>query len=388
MSVWGGLSESIKKALVLSSILLKNVSKRYDSFVAVSKTSLEIANGEFLALLGPSGCGKTTTLRMIAGFVEVSEGRIFFGDQDVTNLPANKRNTGMVFQGFALFPHMSVAQNVAYGLEMRRVSKAEIRSRVLKVLDLVQLGSFATRMPRQLSGGQQQRVALARALVINPHVLLLDEPLSALDAKLRHDVRMQIRQLQQTLGLTTIFVTHDQEEALSLADRLVVMNAGRIEQIGSPSDLYERPASPFVADFIGRTNFFKGWEQDGEFFTKAGLAVRVAARVPAATLMGVRPEKIQIAPAHEGRRADPDMLNPVRGVIELVSYLGPSTEFRVRIAGDHRVLVQQHNRDLATSLVVGQTVMLSFPPEWCYLFKDDESTPPAAQSIAQEGHPA
>ncbi len=195
----------------------------------------------------------------------------------VTNLPANKRNTGMVFQGFALFPHMTVAQNVAYGLEMRRVPKSEIAQRVAKVLDLVQLGGFAGRMPRQLSGGQQQRVALARALVINPHVLLLDEPLSALDAKLRHDVRIQIRQLQQSLGLTTVFVTHDQEEALSLADRLVVINAGRIEQIGSPSDLYERPASPFVADFIGKTNFFKGEMRGGGFLTNFGLLLKVTA---------------------------------------------------------------------------------------------------------------
>jgi putative spermidine/putrescine transport system ATP-binding protein len=221
----------------LSRVALKNLMKQYDSFVAVREMSLEIRDGEFLALLGPSGCGKTTTLRMIAGFVEASAGRIFFGNEDVTDLPPNKRNTGMVFQGFALFPHMTVWQNVAYGLEMRRVSKAEMKSRVARVLELVQLGRFAERLPRQLSGGQQQRVALARALVINPHVLLLDEPLSALDAKLRHEVRLQIRQLQQSLGLTTVFVTHDQEEALSLADRLVVMNGGAIEQIGTPADL-------------------------------------------------------------------------------------------------------------------------------------------------------
>jgi putative spermidine/putrescine transport system ATP-binding protein len=355
----------------VSKITLKNVAKRYDSSVAVREMSLEIEDGEFLALLGPSGCGKTTTLRMIAGFIEVSDGRIFFADQDVTDLPANRRNTGMVFQGFALFPHMTAAQNVAYGLEMRRVPKAEIKERVAKVLDLVQLGGFAERMPRQLSGGQQQRVALARALVINPHVLLLDEPLSALDAKLRHEVRLQIRQLQQSLGLTTIFVTHDQEEALSLADRLVVMNAGRIEQIGSPADLYERPASPFVADFIGKTNFFKGTMTGDMFSTDFGLSLKVAPRVAAATLMGVRPEKIKIAKRSEAGPAGQGGINAIDGVVELVSYLGPSTEYCVRISGEHRVLVQQSNRVAAEGLEIGQPAVLTIPPEWCFMFKAD-----------------
>ena len=368
----------------MSKVTLKNVAKRYDSSVAVREMSLEIADGEFLALLGPSGCGKTTTLRMIAGFVEVSEGRIFFANQDVTDLPPNRRNTGMVFQGFALFPHMSVFQNVAYGLEMRRVAKVEIKERVAKVLDLVQLGKFAERMPRQLSGGQQQRVALARALVINPHVLLLDEPLSALDAKLRHDVRLQIRQLQQSLGLTTIFVTHDQEEALSLADRLVVMNAGEIEQIGSPADLYERPASPFVADFIGKTNFFKGKLAGDIFSTEFGLSLKVSATVAAATLMGIRPEKIKIARSTvSGPPAQPQV-NAIDGLVELVSYLGPFTECRVRIAGDRHVLVQQSNRDAAEALEVGQTVTLTIPPEWCFLFKSDAATEAGLQSESLE----
>src|SRR5690606_39223836 len=216
----------------MSTISLQNVAKFYGSARAVEDISLDIAQGEFLALLGPSGCGKTTTLRMIAGFIEASNGRILFDDRDVTRRPPNRRNTGMVFQGFALFPHMTVFENVAYGLQMRKVGKEEIKGRVAKILERVQLGPLTHRLPKQLSGGQQQRVALARALVINPDVLLLDEPLSALDAKLRHEVRLQIRQLQQSLGLTTIFVTHDQEEALSLADRLVVMSNGRVEQIG------------------------------------------------------------------------------------------------------------------------------------------------------------
>jgi putative spermidine/putrescine transport system ATP-binding protein len=356
-----------REGLQVSKITLKDVVKRYDSSVAVERMSLEIRDGEFIALLGPSGCGKTTTLRMIAGFIEVSEGKIFFADQEVTDVPANKRNTGMVFQGFALFPHMTVEQNVSYGLEMRRIAKDEIKQRVARVLDLVQLGGFAKRMPRQLSGGQQQRVALARALVINPHVLLLDEPLSALDAKLRHEVRLQIRQLQQSLGLTTVFVTHDQEEALSLADRLVVMNAGRIEQIGTPADLYERPQTPFVADFIGKTNFFKGAMQGDMFLTDFGLSLKVGSRVASATLMGIRPEKIKISGA-DNRSAGTDAVNSLEGVVELVSYLGPSTEYRVKIPGDRHVLVQQPNLNAAEVIEIGKPVLLNMPPDCCFLF--------------------
>lgn len=353
----------------MSNVVLKNLMKRYDSVVTVREMSLEIRDGEFLALLGPSGCGKTTSLRMIAGFVEASAGRIFFGDDDVTDLPPNKRNTGMVFQGFALFPHMTVAQNVAYGLEMRRVSKAEIQDRVTKVLDLVQLEGFAERLPRQLSGGQQQRVALARALVINPRVLLLDEPLSALDAKLRHEVRLQIRQLQQSLGLTTVFVTHDQEEALSLADRLVVMNGGGIEQIGKPADLYERPATPFVADFIGKTNFFKGELRGDQFVFEGGdTSLKVQPRIPKAGLLGIRPEKIRILPG-ERVSTHPALENEMAGVVELISYLGPSTEFRVRIASDRCILVQQGNREAIQEVEIGKPVRLGISSESCFLFE-------------------
>lgn len=349
----------------MSSVSLRNIAKRYDAFVAVSEMSLEVNDGEFLALLGPSGCGKTTTLRMIAGFIETSEGRILFGDQDVTDVPANQRNTGMVFQGFALFPHMTAAQNVAYGLEMRKVLRPEIERRVAEALDLVQLGNFASRLPRQLSGGQQQRVALARALVINPHVLLLDEPLSALDAKLRHEVRMQIRQLQQSLGLTTVFVTHDQEEAMSLADRLVVMNAGRIEQIGTPSDLYERPASPFVADFIGKTNFFKGRVAGDTFQTDFGLPLRVKVGLQSATLYGIRPEKIRVTRRSEYTGAN---ANVVPGTVEISSYLGPTVEYRVRIAKAKHVLVQNANQDVKENFSPGDEVDLIISPESGFLF--------------------
>ena len=237
---------------------LINLSKRYGDHAAVAGVTLDVADGEFLVLLGPSGCGKTTTLRMIAGFVEPSGGAARIGGADVTYLPPWRRNTGMVFQSYALFPHMTVAENVAFGLEMRKLAKAEIAARAREALRLVRLEGYAERLPRQLSGGQQQRVALARALAIRPDVLLLDEPLSNLDAKLREEVRIEIRELQRQLGLTTIMVTHDQEEALTVADRLVVMAEGEIRQIGSQRDLYERPADRFVAGFVGRSTFLDG----------------------------------------------------------------------------------------------------------------------------------
>ncbi len=357
----------------MSTISLQNVAKFYGPARAVEDISLDIPQGEFLALLGPSGCGKTTTLRMIAGFIEASNGRILFDDRDVTRLPPNRRNTGMVFQGFALFPHMTVFENVAYGLQMRRVGKEEIKERVAKILDRVQLGHLAERLPKQLSGGQQQRVALARALVINPDVLLLDEPLSALDAKLRHEVRLQIRQLQQSLGLTTIFVTHDQEEALSLADRLVVMSNGRVEQIGSPSELYEQPATPFVADFIGKSNFFKGSLKGSVFTSDFGAKLRVGKPDPAigeGAMIAVRPEKIRLRAVNGAENSAAE--NELLGTIEFVSYLGPTTEYSVRLDGGPIVLVHQQNESAAarSNLTVGRGIALDLAPENCMLFRE------------------
>src|SRR2546421_3059511 len=253
---------------------LINLSKLYGEHAAVAGVTLDVADGEFLVLLGPSGCGKTTTLRMIAGFVEPSGGSATIGGTDVTYLPPWRRNTGMVFQSYALFPHMTVAENVAFGLEMRKISKTDIAARAKEVLRMVRLDGYADRLPRQLSGGQQQRVALARALAVRPDVLLLDEPLSNLDAKLREEVRIEIRELQRKLGLTTIMVTHDQEEALTMADRLVVMSHGKVQQIGSQRDLYEHPANAFVAGFVGRTNFVRGRvEAPGLFRSESGLAI-------------------------------------------------------------------------------------------------------------------
>src|SRR3954465_10048641 len=316
---------------------LIDLSKRYGDQIAVAGATLDIADGEFLVLLGPSGCGKTTTLRMIAGLVEASGGATRIGGSDVTWLPPWRRNTGMVFQSYALFPHMTVADNVAFGLEMRKLAKAEIEARTREALRLVRLESYADRLPRQLSGGQQQRVALARALAIRPDVLLLDEPLSNLDAKLREEVRIEIRELQRQLGLTTIMVTHDQEGALTVADRLVVMADGEIRQIGTQRDLYERPADRFVAGFVGRSTFLEGRvTTPGQFETTGGLQLkcRDGASGPASLLL--RPERLHLG----GNGMD----NAMPGRVEFVSYLGAVLELHVRLSPADRVIVQLPNR--------------------------------------------
>jgi putative spermidine/putrescine transport system ATP-binding protein len=326
----------------MAQVNLSNVVKRFNGAMTVDKVSLEIAQGELLVLVGPSGCGKTTTLRMIAGLTEVDEGSIRFDNLDVTDLPTFSRNTGIVFQGYALFPHMTVARNVAFGLEMRGITGAEAEHRVHKALDMVQLRSFSDRLPKQLSGGQQQRVALARAIVINPDVLLLDEPLSALDAKLRQEVRGEIRRLQRSLGVTTVFVTHDQEEAVSMADRIVVMNAGKVEQIGTPQQVYEHPATRFVAEFIGLSNFLAGKvESPGRFRTSSGelLTYGNGAVGTAGEHLVVRPEKIEI-----GDRAVDAGANRLEGVIDTVTYLGPLTEVAIRLPGGERLTAHRQNR--------------------------------------------
>jgi putative spermidine/putrescine transport system ATP-binding protein len=343
----------------MARVTLDHLVKMYGPNRVVDDVSLTVEQGELLALLGPSGCGKTTTLRMIAGFVDATSGRVLIGDEDVTDLPPYRRNTGMVFQGYALFPHMTVAGNVAFGLEMRKVAKSEIDARVRRALDLVRLGQLTERYPRQLSGGQQQRVALARALVVEPEVFLLDEPLSNLDAKLRSEVRVEIRQLQRELGLTTVFVTHDQEEALTLADRLVVMSQGVIQQIGTPTELYERPANAFVADFIGKSNFLKGrLGPDGRFVTDSGLELKVAEGDTASTLLAVRPEKIQLGAAAMG------LDNRLQGTVELVTYLGSLTEYRVRLSPTETIVISRPNADRADiSAIQGQAVVIGWRAE-------------------------
>jgi putative spermidine/putrescine transport system ATP-binding protein len=283
----------------MSALSLQSIEKRYGAqATAVDKVSLEVGQSEFVALLGPSGCGKTTILRVIAGFVEPSAGRILIGEHDVTQMPPHKRNTAMVFQSYALFPHMTVAQNVGFGLRMRRTGTADIGTRTAEALRLVRLEHLAQRYPRELSGGQQQRVAVARALIVRPDVFLLDEPLSNLDAKLRQSVGLELRELQQSLGLTTVFVTHDQSEALALADRLVIMNEGKVAQVGTPSEVYSKPASAFVANFLGRANLLPGRiARDQEFEADGGLSVAcdTGGWSPGArAVLCVRPESIVI----------------------------------------------------------------------------------------------
>ncbi|PZX19868.1 putative spermidine/putrescine transport system ATP-binding protein [Palleronia aestuarii] len=321
----------------MARLQLEGLSKRYNEFYAARDIHLDVAEGEMLVLLGPSGCGKTTTLRMIAGFVEPSEGVIRIGGEDVTWHPPWKRSTGLVFQNYALFPHLTVARNLAFGLEMRRVEKSEIDRRVHDALAMVRLDHLADRLPRQLSGGQQQRVALARALVVRPDVLLLDEPLSNLDAKLREEVRIEIRALQQRLGITTVMVTHDQEEALSMADRLVVMKEGEVRQIGSQQELYERPVDRFVASFVGRSSFLRGRLADGILRTEGGLEVRCSDGPNGPAAVAIRPERVTVA------REAPSAENVFPGEVEHVSYLGGSIDVRVRLSPKDVVVAQMPN---------------------------------------------
>jgi putative spermidine/putrescine transport system ATP-binding protein len=340
--------------------------KRYGDFHAVRDVSLSVADGEFLVLLGPSGCGKTTTLRMVAGFIEPSAGHVKLGGADVTELPPWKRNAGMVFQSYALFPHLTVAQNVAFGLEMRKLPKADIGKRVDEALALVRLSGYGARLPRQLSGGQQQRVALARALAIRPDVLLLDEPLSNLDAKLRQEVRVEIRELQKQLGLTTVMVTHDQEEALTMADRLVVMNEGIVHQVGSQRDLYERPADRFVAGFVGRSTFLGGKiEAPGRFRTDGGLAIACVGGTPGTASLALRPERVEIAAS-----ALSGLDNALPGTVEFVSYLGAQIDIHVRLSPSDRLVVQIANRDGGFAPEVGQHVHVGWPASAGLIFSE------------------
>jgi len=350
----------------MADVDLRGLSKHYGDFYAVREVSLHIADGEFLVLLGPSGCGKTTTLRMIAGFIEPSAGHVRLAGQDVTLLPPWKRNAGMVFQSYALFPHLTVAQNVAFGLEMRKLARADIARRVEETLALVRLGGYGGRLPRQLSGGQQQRVALARALVIRPDVLLLDEPLSNLDAKLRQEVRVEIRELQRQLGLTTLMVTHDQEEALTMADRLVVMNEGSVRQVGSQRDLYERPADRFVAGFVGRSTFLDGTvEQPGRFRTDGGLSLACRDGRAGRAALALRPERVEI-----GAAPRPGLDNSLPGTVEFVSYLGALIDIHVRLSPNDRLVVQIANREGGFAPEVGQPVHVGWPASAGQVFNE------------------
>ncbi len=340
----------------MARLAIEHLRKSYGDVTVVDDVTIDIAEGEFLVLLGPSGCGKTTTLRMVAGFVPPSAGKIAIGPRDVTGLPPWKRNCGLVFQSYALFPHMTVAENVAFGLEMRKTPKADRGPRVAEALRLVQLTGFDTRYPRQLLGGQQQRVALARALAMEPDVLLLDEPLSNLDAKLRQEVRVEIRELQRKLGLTTIMVTHDQEEALTMADRLVVMEGGKVSQIGTQRELYETPADRFVAGFIGRSAFVDGHiEGDGRFRSKGGLDIACSAATGAGpATLALRPERIAVGSDAEG------LANRFSARVEHAAYLGALLDIHVSLSEHDRMLLQIPNRQGSVEPRPGETIAIGW----------------------------
>jgi putative spermidine/putrescine transport system ATP-binding protein len=348
----------------MAQLEIDRVSKHYGDVIAVRDLTLDVADGEFVVLLGPSGCGKTTTLRIVAGFAVPTSGVVRLGDRDVTRLPPWKRNAGLVFQSYALFPHLSVARNVAFGLEMRKVEASQMQRRVADALRLVRLEHLSERLPRQLSGGQQQRVALARALAFYPDVLLLDEPLSNLDAKLRAEVRVEIRELQRRLGLTTVMVTHDQEEALTMADRLVVMNDGAVRQVGTQKELYERPSDRFVAGFVGRSTFIEGEiEAPGRFRSAGGLAIVCKEATAGPATLALRPERIVFTPE---RLASMD--NSLPGVVEFVSYLGATIDMHVRISPNERVIVQVSNRESGLVPTVGGRVFVAWPAEGSIVF--------------------
>jgi spermidine/putrescine transport system ATP-binding protein len=350
-------------------ISIRGVTKRFGDVTAVSDVSIDIREGEFLTLLGPSGCGKTTTMRMVAGFEDPDAGDILLRGEDVVGVPPNKRHVNMCFQNYALFPHMDVQQNIEYGLKLKKVPKDERARKVVEMLTIVRLEGYEHRKPGQLSGGQQQRVALARALVNEPAALLLDEPLGALDVKLRKQMQLELKRIQSELKTTFVYVTHDQEEALSMSDRIAVMNAGVIEHLGSPRDVYERPATPFVADFVGVLNAAELTvsavengravmtvnERDRVIAPAEGLGLAAGASVLAA----VRPERIAIAKgpvdAGEGSR--------LSGTVAQIVYLGTLMQFHVDTAAERRFIVHQLSSDASDTIDEGDEVTLTWPVE-------------------------
>jgi spermidine/putrescine transport system ATP-binding protein len=347
-------------------VRLEAVTKRFDEVVAVDSLSLEVPRGSFFALLGPSGCGKTTTLRMIGGFEDPTAGTIFLGDRDVTDLPPYRRDVNTVFQSYALFPHLTIFENVAFGLRRRGVGGQNLRQQVTRMLELVQLAGYERRKPQQLSGGQQQRVALARALVNSPRVLLLDEPLGALDLKLRKEMQLFIKALQHDLGITFIHVTHDQEEAMTMADSIAVMNLGHIEQLGSPDELYERPATQFVARFLGVSNLLEGHtDGNGVVRLKDGTIVRAPAASgrKGAVAVGIRPEKIRLGAAEE---------NSLTGEVKESAYIGVSTQYIVDTPHGAITVYVQNTDSNAVAVQPGNQVTLSWSPDATFVVDPEE----------------
>jgi spermidine/putrescine transport system ATP-binding protein len=361
-------------------IALHGVTKSFGETIAVDDLSLAIRKSSFFAMLGPSGCGKTTTLRMIGGFEDPTVGRIELGGADVTDVPPYRRDVNTVFQSYALFPHLDVEKNVGFGLQRRRVPKAEIRRRVGEALELVHLHGLGKRKPTQLSGGQQQRVALARALVNSPRALLLDEPLGALDLKLRKQLQIELSRIQRDVGITFVHVTHDQEEAMSMADTIAVMNRGKIEQMGSATELYEQPRTEFVANFLGISNLLDGRvvRRDGDlarFETADGAVLHVPAERAAAldggpVRAGVRPEKLQLAPV-ESATADGNVL---RGHVTDASYLGVMTQYIVRAEGaDLTVIAQNRGVNGLETLGPGREVVVSWDPSHTFVVSKESN---------------
>jgi spermidine/putrescine transport system ATP-binding protein len=381
----------------LAAIELVGVNKHFPAHgggvVAVEGVDLAIAPGEFFSLLGPSGCGKTTTLRMLAGFEEPTSGRILLYGRDMVGVPPYRRDVNMVFQHYALFPHMDVYDNIAFGLRHKKVPKDEIERRVTESLRLVELEGRERRRPRQLSGGQQQRVALARALVNRPRALLLDEPLGALDLKLRRAMQLELKRIQREVGITFVYVTHDQEEALTMSDRLAVMNAGRIEQLGTPRELYEQPATRFVADFLGTSNIIGGRvEREGQGWALAGLGQeeRVLLRDAGGLRPGqqveivVRPEKMALHPVSS---PPPPSHCALTGTVTEVVYLGTSTTYSVLTGGGGQVVVYRQNVATAEGeeIVEGQVGWLSWLPEHSYVLGVGAAAEPDERSRVEEG---
>ena len=369
-------------------VRLVDVVKRFGDAVAVDHIDLEVRDGEFFSLLGPSGCGKTTTLRMIGGFEEPTSGLIELQGQDVTWLPPYRRNVNTVFQNYALFPHLSIFENIAFGLRRRKVKASEIKSRVTEMLALVELPGFENRKPTQISGGQAQRVALARALINRPAVLLLDEPLGALDLKLRKQMQVELKRIQQEVGITFIYVTHDQEEAMTMSDRIAVMNKGRYEQLGDPESLYERPTTRFVAGFLGISNLIRG-TIDGmaDAYALVQLDEQTRIRVPrgmtnghADVEVGVRPEKIRL---HKPEADAPSGSNELLGRVVDASYLGVSTQYIVEARHGAQIAVYEQNVERTIHGTLhrpGDEVRLSWAPDHTFVIRDGT---PAATGEAE-----
>jgi spermidine/putrescine transport system ATP-binding protein len=346
----------VSESTLAPDVRLQEVVKEFGEMRAVDGISLEIPRGSFFALLGPSGCGKTTTLRMIGGFEEATSGRIFLGDRDVVGLPPYKRDVNTVFQSYALFPHMTIEDNVAFGLQRKGLPKAEVRKRVSEILELVDLAGREHHKPRQLSGGQQQRVALARAIVCNPRVLLLDEPLGALDLKLRKQMQLELKRIQNEVGITFVHVTHDQEEAMTMADTIAVMNGGRIEQLGGPAELYENPRTAFVAGFLGKSNLLNGTiTGDGTIQLADGSVLRASTNgTRGAVSLGVRPEKISLGNGG---------VNRLSGKVKESAYIGVATEVVVMTPVGEMTVFHQNVEAGGVAPAPGSRVTLSWAPD-------------------------